>query len=186
MRDPSLRPALFTRQAVVLVVAFAPVLGCGSPTDLDGEAVEVIAPAPTRAELPPEPGAPEPITGEDGALLESTERFNGLALPRGLEVVAEEERHRVYRTRSSVALVLGYLGPRLSTAEVERTARGEATYRNATVTGVSGGSSMDVSIAPTSGSYTRIEISLAPPEALAVPSEEELRQRLEALATTAE
>lgn len=170
----------------MLAVALAPMLGCGGPTDLDGEAVEVIAPAPTRAELPPEPGAPEPVAGEDGALLESTERFNGLVLPRGLEVVAEEDRHRVYRTRSSVALVLGYVGPRLSTAEVERGAGGAATYRNATVTTGGGGSPMDVSVAPTSGSYTRIEISLAPPEALAVPSEEELRRRLEALATTAE
>ena len=169
-----------------LHLAFVVALGCGAPTDLEGEVAETLAPPPTRAEVPPEPGAPERIVGDDGALLESEDRFNGLVLPRGLETVSEEERRRVYRTRSSVTLVLGYFGPRLSTAEVERIDRGSATYRNATPSDASGASPMDVTFAPTSGGFTRVELELPPPALLSEPSVEETRARLEALAASAE
>ncbi len=100
--------------------------------------------------------------------------------------MSEEERRRVYRTRSSVTLVLGYFGPRLSTAEVERSDRGSATYRNATPSDASGASPMDVTIAPTSGGFTRVELELPPPALLSEPSVEETRARLEALAASAE
>lgn len=169
-----------------LWLALLVTLGCGAPTDLEGEVAETLAPPPTRDEVPPEPGAPERIVGDDGALLESEALFNGLVLPRGLETVSEEDHRRVYRTRSSVALVLGYFGPRLSTAEVERSARGGATYRNATPSGATGARPMDVTIAPTSGGFTRLELELPPPEILAEPSVEEARARLEALAASAE
>jgi hypothetical protein len=172
------------RDAVLFALALA--LGCGAPTDLDGETPEVIAPPPTRADLAPEVGEPEPIFGDDGSLLESSETINGLVLPRGLESVVDEDRRHVYRTRSSVDLVLRYLGPRLSTADVERSARGAATYRQATATGSTGAEPMDVSVAPTSGGFTRIELTLAPPTILAEPSEEEARRRLEALVTSGE
>lgn len=167
-------------------LALGSALGCGGPTDLEGEVAEVIAPPPTRADLGPATVESDRIVGDDGALLESEDTVSGLVLPRGLEVVVDEDRRHVFRTRSSVALVLDYLGPRLSTAEVEREARGAATYRNATPTGAAGASPMDVTVAPTSGEFTRIEIVLPPPTILAEPSEEEARRRLEALATNAE
>jgi hypothetical protein len=168
----------------LLLVSLSVLVACGeaeapvAPTS--------VVPPPAPEEIEPEPGTPPSVTDAEGALLESDVVVSGLTLPRGLEVVTDEDRRHVYRTRSTIDQVVAYLGPRLSTAEVTRADRGEVTYGAARPTGATSGPRMDVSISPTSGRWTRLEIVLEPETALGEPSEEEVRRRLETLLTSGE
>lgn len=84
------------------------------------------------------PKKPEPRFGEDGALLESDRVIAGLAMPRGLEPVFEEEGRHTFTGRLPVRKVLDYFGRRLITGDVTPIGLG-AAYKNATPRDVRGG-----------------------------------------------
>lgn len=174
------RRTAFSRAGLLAVLSVCGT-ACGTaPTDVEGEAPEVVAPPPDRASVVTD--EPPPIRGTDGELLESDERVAGLVLPRGLEEVSHIGVRRVYRTSQPMALVLRYFGTRLVTGNVERGPGGRATYRNAVPSGVDPTTAvrMDVEIGTSSGAATRIEIVELPPEPLSPPSEAEIRARVEA------
>jgi hypothetical protein len=161
-------------------VGLALVACSSAPTDVEGETPTPIAPTPLREEVLPD--EPPPVRGADGELLESDERVLGLVLPRGLEEVSHLGTVRVYRSDQPMPLVLRYLGTRLITGVVERGVGGRATYRNAIASGIDPATAvrMDVTVSTTSGAATRVEIEELLPEPLAVPTEDEIRARIEA------
>jgi hypothetical protein len=151
--------------------------GCGG--DEEESLPEVVAPVP-EVEAPEAPDLPEPLYGEDGALLESDVTVAGLVLPRGLEPVLEEERRHVYRSDVPLPRVLQYFGVRLVTGQVDALSGGGATYRDAVPRDVRGGAvHLDVTIEGSSVARTRIEILELAPAPTTPPSEAEMVRRLE-------
>jgi hypothetical protein len=145
-----------------------------------------VAEIPTEIEVPPLP-EPEalreetrlPMYGEDGALLPSDVSVAGLVLPRGAELVVQTERNHVYRTTAPLTKVLSYLGPRLVTGAVERSAGGGATYVDAVPREARGAQvHIDVAIRPSSMGGTRIEITERAPAMANPPPESESLRRL--------
>jgi hypothetical protein len=164
----------------VVVVLLLLGAGCsGGATDTEGEAAAPIAPPPAPEDLGEETAPP--VVGPDGELLESDDRVLGLVLPRGLELVSAIGTRHVYRSDQPLPRVLTYFGTRLVTGVVEREGP-EATYRNAIPAGIDPASAvhMDVTIGPSSGAAARIEIVELPAPLLNEPSEEEIRERVEA------
>ncbi len=155
---------------------------CGRGGDSAPELPEELAPMPetTRDDAP----VREAIYGDDGEVLESTQRVAGLPLPRGLETVLEDGRRHVYRSEVPLQKMQSYFGVRLVTGQVDARAGGGATYVDAVPRGVRGGEvRLDVTVEPSSAAQSRVEIVERAPALVTPPTEEEslrrLRERME-------
>ena len=152
-------PSLGARRFAFLMsscLAASALTGCGSEatTDESGEEVAPIAPPPV-VELP-EP--PPPDRGPDGALLESDEMVVGVHLPRGLRVIASEERHHAYEGNYPPELYVRYFGPRVTTGNVQRHEDGGANYRQAVPREDVGVIPFDLMITSATGGHSLIVI----------------------------
>lgn len=173
------------RLARAIVIASMGALGasaCGGGESAP-ELPEEVAPAPV---LPADDDARgrESIYGEDGEVLESTTRVAGLVLPRGVELVLDQERRHVYQSQVPLTKMQRYFGVRLVTGQVDARPGGGATYVDALPRDVRGGEvRLDVTIEPSSAARTRVELVERPPAPVSPPSQEEslrrLRERME-------
>ncbi len=162
-------------RTVSIALLLAGLLGCGD----DGARGEARPSAADEAEEAARQRAERQLFGPDGELLESDQRVAGLALPRGLETVLDEERSHVYHSRAPLRKLQSYFGQRLLTGQVDRMGDG-AVYRNAAPRGVRGGVvHMDVSILPMDRDRTRVEIIEIPPAPENPPTEAEYLEALE-------
>lgn len=144
--------------------------GCG-----DDDADRPARP-PVEAEARRE--APPPLYDAAGKLLPSGELFSGIDLPRGLTLLRDDDRIRVYRTEVPITDVQAYFGPRLRTPEVERIGEG-VVYHSASVRSETGQTlEVTVSILP-SAAGTRIELRRHPLPAAQPMTESDYRQALE-------
>ncbi len=136
-----------------------------------------IAAAPA---LPSEHASPEEsLYDANGDVLESTSRVAGLVLPRGVELVLDEERRHVYESSIPLMKMQRYFGVRLVTGQVDSHPNGAATYVDALPRDVRGGQvRLDVTIEPSSRSRSRIEIIERRPAPVSPPSEAESIERL--------
>ncbi|HJL14954.1 MAG TPA: hypothetical protein RMH99_04820 [Sandaracinaceae bacterium LLY-WYZ-13_1] len=164
--------------AVMVCLALSLGAGCSEePPSVEGVGQPVPPPRPRgRSDA-------DRLYDHEGVPLESDERVAGLVLPRGLTAVEElsEERRHVYRSRVPSGPLLRYFGPRLTTAQVDRSGGG-VTYADAAPRGVRGGVvRLDVSIRPSSSAEALVEIyerPPAPPEGTRIPADE-IRRHLE-------
>lgn len=144
--------------------------GCGD----DGDA----RPTAGQRETEPDPDVPPPLYDASGKLLPSGELFSGVDLPRGLTLVRDDDRIRVYRTEVPITRVQAYFGPRLRTPEVERIGEG-VVYHGAAVRSETGQTlHVTVSILP-SAAGTRIELRRHPLPAAQPMTESDYREALE-------
>lgn len=162
--------------SVAGVVSLAPGCGGGEAPSLPEE----LAPPPAIERPAPPAGAADPLYDAEGDLLESETRVAGLALPRGLETVFEEERRHVYRSDVPLAKLQRYFGVRLVTGQVDTRPNGSVTYVDALPRGVRGGEvRLDVTVEPVARAGVRVEVRERVPPSLDRPSEEEALRMLQ-------
>ena len=157
---------------LTLSVALSPVAlaACGDDDDA--------RPAPPRRQAREVPETPPPVYDASGRLLPSGETFSAIELPRGLTLLREDDRVRVYRTDVPVRDVQTYFGPRLNTPEVEQIGEG-VVYHGATVRSETGQTlHVTVSILP-SAAGTRVELRRHPLPAAQPMTEADYREALE-------
>lgn len=159
--------------AIVLLVTLAS--ACGEP-DAPELPLEIAA-APV---LPRErESAGEALYDVEGELLESSSRLAGLVLPRGLELVLDEERRHVYESPVPLTKMQRYFGVRLLTGQVDPVPGGGVTYVDALPRDVRGGQvRLDVTIEPSSRSPSRVEIIERRPPPVSAPPQAESLERL--------
>jgi hypothetical protein len=151
------------------------VSACGPPEapELPVEIAEAPALAPERA------SSGEPLYDSEGDVLESTSRVAGLVLPRGIELVLDEERRHIYESSIPLTKMQRYFGVRLVTGQVDSRPGGAVTYVDALPRDVRGGQvRLDVTLEPSSRSRSRIEIVERRPPPVSPPSEAESLERL--------
>lgn len=167
---------------LVIASVIASMVALGASACGGGESApelpEEVAPAPVLP-LDDDARRREAIYGDDGEVLESTMRVAGLVLPRGVELVLDEERRHVYQSQVPLTKMQRYFGVRLVTGQVDARPGGGATYVDALPRDVRGGEvRLDVTIEPSSAARTRVEIVERQPAPATPPSQEESLQQL--------
>jgi len=126
----------------------------------------------------PEESAPKKMSRDfdaQGRLLASDEYVVGIRLPRGSELVREQNLEHVYRVRAPIDKVLAYIGPMMITGNVERRGKG-AIYKRASVRGAEvNPTKVNVSVLEIGERATRISVVELPPPPAHVPSSAETK-----------
>jgi hypothetical protein len=105
-----------------------------------------------------------------GRLVASEDYVVGIRLPRGSELVREQNLEHVYRVRAPIDKVLAYIGPMMITGNVERRGKG-AIYKRASVRGAEvNPTKVDVSVLEIGERATRISVIELPPPPAHIPS----------------
>lgn len=159
--------------ALSLVIALA---ACSSKSGESGaEPQHSDAPGNARTA---EEATPKKISRDfdaQGRLLASDDYVVGIRLPRGSELVRQQNLEHVYRVRAPIDKVLAYIGPMMITGNVERRGKG-AIYKRASVRGAEvNPTKVDVSILEIGERATRISVTELPPPPVHIPSTAETK-----------
>lgn len=122
-----------------------------------------------------------PLYDDQGRLRPSDERVAGLQLPRGLELMREVDKRRIYTSRVPAEKLRAYFGPRLTTGQV-RSEGGGITYLAAVPRNAKGGVvKLDVRIGsnPSHPDQSLVDIRECPPAPAKPLTEAEIRMQLE-------
>jgi len=135
-----------------------------SDTPEDGRRAEEATPKKISRDFDPQ-----------GRLLASDDYVVGIRLPRGSELVREQNLEHVYRVKAPIDKVLGYFGPMMITGNVERRGKG-AIYKRASVRGAEvNPTKVDVSIFEVGERATRVSVTELPPPPAHIPSTAETK-----------